>query len=609
MADKPVFGDFLDLAHRQLAAPASRPVPGGEDIQEACGSLARLTVVLQRYVRDIGLGLGPPSRSDPASGGWWRAWYEANAALRHAVGALRLPRLAVQHLGRPPIDSLAGRLDAATMTMTAGRDLLQTHFALDADGRRIARTEWTAVISSRPASAGLLAEIASIARDVAPQGARLAVTPGWRGAPEARRRMTNACQWLWILDAAVRQAQTEYPVGTSVTELVRGLPSAALDPRPTPPDRASVAWLCDAATTSAERTRRAAWRFNGHATWSPAMSKRSLRQVAATSTVTCRNCLNLLHTLASSAVSAKDERWQEHLEAAQRAAGRAGQAWLDVAHALDSITTDTRAHLSATAEEAGDLALWTGRLAYASPHWTPPAGPAHALRPASRLVANPADQPRVVTSVHQAIHTLGDLAHAEHEHIRLAARAGRILVPTRSIPDSFDIRAAFTAAPADRIHTLLEVYGNAAERSREAAAAVGLIAERLRTPSRALSIARTVLRDDLVLEPDWRVPVNETDVAQSAIHGLPGPLERILRDLNVDDPVMLSRAADLDRSGDRLLLDAAESGQPVPRAAALRDLATYPGTAAAVDHCLARGNPKVAAALRPRALEPEREPG
>ena len=45
-----------------------------------------------------------------------------------------------------------------------------------------------------------------------------------------------------------------------------------------------------------------------------------------------------------------------------------------LARAWYRITTDTRGTITPAAAEAADLALWTGRLAYADPNWTPALG-------------------------------------------------------------------------------------------------------------------------------------------------------------------------------------------------------------------------------------------
>jgi hypothetical protein len=84
----------------------------------------------------------------------------------------------------------------------------------------------------------------------------------------------------------------------------------------------------------------------------------------------------------------------------------------------------------------------------------------------------------------------------------------------------------------------------------------------------------------------------------------PGPLERILRDLEVSRPELLERAAAIDRAGDRLIIDAAEQCQPDRgRALTVVDLSTYAGTASVANHALAVGGARVTAALRPGQRE------
>ena len=93
------------------------------------------------------------------------------------------------------------------MSLTTGRDLLQTHFALGIDGGRQHRSEWALVIVSPTATRALLAEIGSLSRKIARQGADLALAgsqPSQNNA-EARRALNAACQWLWVLVPRCRQ--------------------------------------------------------------------------------------------------------------------------------------------------------------------------------------------------------------------------------------------------------------------------------------------------------------------------------------------------------------------------------------------------------------------
>ena len=337
------------------------------------------------------------------------------------------------------------------------------------------------------------------------------------------------------------------------------------------------------------------------------MSETSLRQTAAACTVTSHNCEIVLTALAARDDMALSER--ETLRQAAAAAGRARSGWLRTARSLHKITTDTRGYVSWTAAESSDLALWTGRLAYADSEWTPTSGPSRDVRDPRTLGSAPEDIAQVVAAVHQSCYSLGSLAAAEHQQMRVASGAGRILVPTSSMPDTFDIPCMFVAAPTERVCSLLADYGGAWKASNEASAAAGQVAEGVHASSRVLTAAA-----------DARHPGPSPRAAEGS--GRPrqafaddqyepqGPLERILRDLEVTNPELLERAAAIDHAGERLIIDAAEQCQPDGgRSRTVADLSTYAGTAAIANHALAIGGSRVAAALRPAQREvPQREP-
>jgi hypothetical protein len=89
-----------------------------------------------------------------------------------------------------------------------GRDLLHTHFGVDAEGERRPRSEWALVITSEAVTQALLVEIASFARQAADQCSALALPQSADvvGNAPARRRLNAACQWLWALDISARTA-------------------------------------------------------------------------------------------------------------------------------------------------------------------------------------------------------------------------------------------------------------------------------------------------------------------------------------------------------------------------------------------------------------------
>ena len=194
---------------------------------------------------------------------------------------------------------MAWRLHAASVSMAAGRDLLQSHLSRGPRGERELHSEWALAVSSPAVARAVLAEMSSLARQIAPLGAAIALAPGSRGTPQARRSLNAASQWLWVLNASVDAAQRQEPVRVSDLELLRAIPAAAPPPRRLPTRAESVAGLCRGVINSAERARHAAWASGRQPAWSPDLTVNSLRRVAATSTVTSHHCEILLRTLAS----------------------------------------------------------------------------------------------------------------------------------------------------------------------------------------------------------------------------------------------------------------------------------------------------------------------
>ena len=327
-------------------------------------------------------------------------------------------------------------------------------------------------------------------------GSALPGPAAWRGTGEERYRLNTACQWLWVLDSAVQAAQRHQPVTAAEIRLLHAIPASTPAPRCIPVGTETVTSLCQGTISTAERIRHAATITAPDPTWSPALTADSLSHAATCSTVISHHCEILLATLATRAGQHGSDVIADRLLGCADAAGQARAAWLHAARAWRRITTDTRGIITPAAAETADLALWTGRLAYADPNWTPALGPSHATRTPQALVPEPGDLPAVVAAVHQASQTLTQIAAADHSQIRGAAEAGRLLVPTRSLPDRFDIPHPFAPAPRDRIAALLDAYHDAGTASAQATAAVATVAADVRAPSHILTLARTAIRGD-----------------------------------------------------------------------------------------------------------------
>ena len=611
MTGRATFGDFAGGARALLRGAAGPPdlAPGcgtqaarAGPVREFTHSMDRVVTVMARYATDITAVLAPEgSPEENLPGTWPHASLQARQAIQNAAAFLQ-PIAA--DTGPPShqhtVDPTARRLDAATAVLAAGSDLLHTHVAARSDGTRVDRSEWAPVMTSPPVARALLLELGLWARRIATQGTRLAL-PGpaaRRGTGEERHRLNTACQWLWVLDSAVQAAQRHHPVSAAEVQLLHAIPINDRAPRRIPGPAETVTTLCQGTINSAERVRHAATISAPDPAWSPALTADSLRQAAACGTVISHHCELLLQTLATRASQHGSTDLAAQLLGRAEAAAHARAAWLRAARAWHRITTDTRGTITPAAAEVADLALWTGRLAYADPTWTPALGPSHATSTPETLAPEPRDIADVIAAVHQATKTLTRIAQADHNQIRAAAQAGRLLVPTRSLPDRFDIPHPFAPALADRVDALLAAYDHAAARSAQATNAVATIAADIRSHSRILTLADAAIRDASEVAGNGSrsaEPVPEPDLAS----GSPGPVERILHDLGVTSPAMLERASAIDQLGEQLILDATQVTDPQQSGLQGIDLSRSGGSAELINHMLASGNPCAAAILRP----------
>jgi hypothetical protein len=282
-----------------------------------------------------------------------------------------------------------------------------------------------------------------------------------------------------------------------------------------------------------------------------------MRRVAATSTVASHHCEILLRGLAARTADSKTAGLSDRLLQAADAAGRARTGWLHLARALNQFNPDTTRHLGPTAGESSDLALCTGRLAYADPAWTLSSGPGHRPRPPQDLAPQPADVPLALAAAHHACDALTSQTYAQRERIRTAANAGRLLVPTRSLPATMDIPRPFAPALPDHVYALLRLCQDTAEAAAEASAQAGEAAAAIRAPSQVLTAARAATRDvHLASTSPRREAAPEQDVTGHFREDA-GALQAALRRLGVSSPDLLTRAADIDRASEQLIIEAA----------------------------------------------------
>ena len=541
------FGDFLDDACRQVAATGRAPA-GGEDLRDTTQSIRRVVVVLGRYARDLAAPVTESrQRRDPESP-WQQAAAAAHRELNQAARYLTPPATPKRNLGTRPSAGTARQMDGAAVMLQAGRELLETHVGRRPDGTPIHRTEWAPALTSPPLRRALLLEVADLAARVAATSDQIAAAPGWRGAPGPRHALREAGHHLRGVAESVQVASQHEPVPAAQRELLHAVPGSALPPRRLPGRSHDIAGLREGTIVTAQRIRRAAWRTATQT--APAITIDSLRHNADASTLTSYHCELLLRAAADRGAAhfpAPDV--SEEITRAADAAGLARASWLAVARTLRRITIEAPDKVAQPPGETSDLALWTGRLTYADPGWTLASGPAHQTRQPHVLVRSLADIPLLISAVHHALDCLESNAGTEHDQLHAAARAGRILVPSLSLPRA-QTRDPFTAAPLSRVSDLLGVYRTAGQASARAATAVCGIAAQVGAPSRVLATARAATgTDDCWRRAPRRITRNGPN--------WPGPLETSVRDLGVISPWLLQRAIALDRASAQLIMDAA----------------------------------------------------
>jgi hypothetical protein len=338
--------------------------------------------------------------------------------------------------------------------------------------------------------------------------------------------------------------------------LLRAIPVNTLPARHDLRGGEPVNVLCEGAISSAERARHLAWVAAEYAPASQAFTVASLRLVAQNSTVTSHNCAILLETLAAR-LRAGNAEASRQLAAAAKFAGRARDTWLHAAREVARVQTMTTPGLASPAAiETGDLCLKDGAAGLRRRALDASDGPDRPQRPPETLALE--DVPQLVAAAHHACETLAGLAHADYGQVHAAAKAGRILVPTRSLPDDFDIPYRFARAPRRRAQPLLARYAAAGQASLRAADAVGGVAEMLQAPSRTLTLARAAVsgRSDPVAADTatWRSAGAQRDAGDPGVYG---PVETVLLDLGVTDPGLLARGAQIDGDAERLIIDAA----------------------------------------------------
>jgi hypothetical protein len=583
---RPTCGDFVRAASTDLAAAAAQPpsVTPGRDASEQAAGLARLSRVLTRYTSDLTRMINElPDEHLSGLGPWDRAALRTHDALTSACRALAQDERAARAIG--PVSCPAARsLHAAARSLAAGRDLLQGHFTIEPSGARLYRSGWSPAITSPGVCRALLTEVAALAQQAAAAGNELASKPpGDLRADSTRSRLSIACYWLNQPATFTSAAERAEPGGGNAREVLHAVPENVMPVRPSPQSARSVHELCAAVITTAERARAAAWHAASAEPTSTAICSISWYRIAAASTVSSHHCHLLYSALAERAAAEQVGELSAILTRAASQADQAREYWLDSAREFRDIATDVQNYISPAAAEATDLALWTGKLAYADTDWTLSIGPGQPVRAAAGLAPKIADVPGVVAAVHEASDALGTLATANLEQAGQAVRGRRLLVATRSLPEKYDIPLRYSEPPEPYAASLVACCHDTAQKAGQVAETGSEIAARVGAPSRTLVALRAAARE----QPERRPAADPGRGARTAeeVSGI-GPVESRLRGLGIEDVRHLWRATAIDRAAEQVVREATadhESRAPAnsPRVSSDRQAALASATVAA----------------------------
>jgi hypothetical protein len=575
-----VFGEFWHPAGQHITAAVSASDELPEDARCAViRELSRITATMARYLGDLSL----PDEFDPASKHLQpeaQAAADARLALRWAAGNLRLDAIPAEYASVGDDHPVVLHLSAAADLLAAGRDLLQTHFASDPDGKQIQTSYWAPVITSWPVTAALLAELTSHLRQLAPWAAQLAMTGTQdSGVPTSESvALQTASRWMQIAGAGVRAAQRQ-AVPTETRQLLAAIP-ANIPPAPRPLDETEpVPGLCEGVTITADRLRHAALTSATRARWSPDTTSVSWRRDALASAITTHSSAFILRVLAQRASQlGADAAIQARLRTAAATMNRAWPAWYHVARQWDVRTTGFHkpGNITPVAAEITDLALRTGRLARRDPHWTPARTGYGLIRNPASLAPTGTDITIVLSAVHHAADAITRIAAEDRDAIRQAAADNRLYMPTRLLPPGYGTsyqHYEHAPVPWPRARRLLATYNTAIQASIQITGSLDDLAAATGAPSRHLGHARAYC----ATQPTQDEPAPhelrdmERHARRAAAQPRPASLGEVVHDLAISEPAALLRAAAIDEAARALTAEAKAQSQ---RRAAARDLPT-----------------------------------
>ncbi len=163
-------------------------------------------------------------------------------------------------------------------------------------------------------------------------------------------------------------------------------------------------------------------------------------------------------------------------------------AWRAVACNWDILSTgaDTGPGATPAAADADDLVLRTGRLAYARPDWTPACTATSPARAPAELAATLDAMTSVIAAVRHGADAIHRIA-ADQQAVQSAVATGQVYVPTRLLPERYDIPHRYIRAPARIPQALLAAYNSVTSTSARVTVILDDLAAAIGAPSKMLT--------------------------------------------------------------------------------------------------------------------------
>ena len=563
-------GDLLGPARSHLEAATG--LAGIAQPSESVTSAARLTgdlaLGLSRYLDDI----APYSVDEAITRNDLervaRAAVDAREAMTMAAESLRGGD--VEHdvpAGEPP-DPLVAHLAASAALLTAGRDLLRTHFGTDPDGWP-QRRDWADVITSVPVTRALMAEAGAWSR-------QLALLTGWLSllsAPDpavpepVHQGLAGAYHWLLTGSAVIAAGQGGDPATGADTDLMRAIPVCLPPGRQPPQDGETVGELALGVAATAARLRMVAQPGGEEAVWSTVLTAESWRWTATGAAVICHLSELVLRSLADSPGLAADAPGAAaQLSGAAEAAAEASACWREVAAGWNLMTTETKGLTAPGIADTGDLILRLGRLAFTDSGWTPLRARRAPLRDVADLAPDIAQAGVVVGAVHHAVDSLAQVGAADLCAVDTAIRACRIYAPTRTLPEYYDVPYRYGNATPAATAALLDAYQAACGITVRAVAGLDTVAVTMNAPTRVLAAARAAISPapgtgERHTAAARGQPGQRPVASRPQPPDWPGSVEQAVRNAGRPDLILLMRARAIDKLADKLIAEAKESSQ------------------------------------------------